>query len=459
MNGTNGSNGTNGVNGVNGIYGNQDPQPTVVSPYMSRPVTVYIGPSRSVYTILESAINKHESLRSKLDASANPILELPEVDHEVGHTLIHWLYTGRYEILGSGTETLRAGQHKGSVLTYYGARACSLAELEKTAKSKIEFNAKFLTLPELLQSATELQPRLPKDEWFVEHIKSHVKILLKQKDTLEALIGPEGKLDEVIGKSAFFDRALFKSIAEMYLEKGTIPGRLERTNSQISLSSPRVDDGDQFQSGINTPVQQNGTPRLNGEDRFGESTRSPQADWIWSSKDKKKSEIHDFSSPKEAPMEVEEEAEAAAIAAIQAKPVAAAKETTVTVTTTSKDTTVHVVTPNEPVTATAVEATNGEAEAEDEHSKLESQANSNADAMSVWGEKEDVEQTSFPDDVDCSLDATSVIPPGEVQVGRLNGPSKKTKKKKAAAAKKKAEEDAAKKPMDASVEVKEVTVV
>ncbi|KAH2775726.1 hypothetical protein KXW38_001174, partial [Aspergillus fumigatus] len=104
------------------------PEPVVVeyaqpntSPYEGKAVTVLIGSSGKRYTIPENLLSKAATLPSSQDVSGSPAVILSDVDEDIGHTIMHYLYTGNYEtVKPPSTSELprRATEYTRSVFAY-----------------------------------------------------------------------------------------------------------------------------------------------------------------------------------------------------------------------------------------------------------------------------------------------------------------------------------------------------
>ena len=184
------------------------------SPYTTRAVTVCIGPSGSKYTVLQAIVDQYSGLREKLDRdNINAPIVLREVDDDIGHTLIHYLYTGQYETLPQGSDATVATEFRRGVLAYCAAKLCGIEKLEEITKEKIEELSKNLSIFNLQGVAEEVAPKLPrKGDWFSAQMNKWIKAALVQDD---GLLSEKGFLD-IIGRSAVFDRAVVKSLTEMY---------------------------------------------------------------------------------------------------------------------------------------------------------------------------------------------------------------------------------------------------
>lgn len=207
---------TNGV--VNGDHGAQVHQET--SPYASPTIVARIGTNGTHYTLFKAMIEPYPGLQARINQKKpGSCIELPEVDDDIGHTFVHWIYTQNYNTLGLGgiPEPARAAaEFKKSVLTYFAARSCSLDQLEEITKAKMDQFSRQITVFDIQKIVAQVSSKLPPDEvWFSEHLYRWIKTMLQENDTLlanEDLLG-------LIGETSLFDKAIVRSIAELYSEK------------------------------------------------------------------------------------------------------------------------------------------------------------------------------------------------------------------------------------------------
>jgi len=207
---------------VNGIADDAStlPRESVTSPYSTRPITIKIGPNGAEFGAFEAMVERYPGLESRLkDKKPGTALELPEVHEDVGHTLIHFLFTGEYNTIGLGgiPGHLRAvAEFSKSVLTYCASRYCTIGPLEVVTKAKMDHYSKQISVFELHTVVVDVAPSLPPDEvWFPEHLYRWIKDALQDDDKL---IGDEHLL-ELVGQSLLFDKAVVRSISELYKEK------------------------------------------------------------------------------------------------------------------------------------------------------------------------------------------------------------------------------------------------
>ena len=168
---------------------------------------------------MQASINQYSGLKKRLDTSSSDArIELREVDEEIGHTLIHYIYTHCYETLGLGSlpdDVKNTAEFKRSVLAYCAARLCGIVPLEEVTKLKMEEFRHGLSVFDIQRITEEVSSKLPqKNDWFSENIHKWIKDELMADVT--TVTG--GKLLNTIGKNKLFDRAVVKCIAEMYSE-------------------------------------------------------------------------------------------------------------------------------------------------------------------------------------------------------------------------------------------------
>jgi hypothetical protein len=166
---------------------------------------------------LLAIVDEYPGLKERLNSDDSIILDT--VDESIGHTLIHFIYTGRYQILGLGiapAEHKAATEFKRNVLAYCAARLCGIAKLEEFAKAKTEELQKELSIFDLQRISQEISSKLPHhDNWFSIAIQRWIKTRL----TDDVMLLTDERLPEIIGKSTVFDRAVVKSLIDICIEK------------------------------------------------------------------------------------------------------------------------------------------------------------------------------------------------------------------------------------------------
>ncbi|KAJ5646726.1 hypothetical protein N7490_003098 [Penicillium lividum] len=111
---------------------------------------------------------------------------MSDVNEDVGHTVVHFLYTGAYETvsspLGEGTSDL-AREYKRSVLVYHASRTWGLTNLEVLAQQKMQHLDEELPVLEILRVVRGVFSSLPAGEaWLPGYIQGNLQRLLKPND-------------------------------------------------------------------------------------------------------------------------------------------------------------------------------------------------------------------------------------------------------------------------------------
>ena len=212
---------------------------TYARPYTTRAVTVLVGSRLTEYTVLEAIIDKHQGLKEKLAYQAGgpcAVINLQKVDDEIGHTLIHYLYTGEYQVLGLESIPLEARtpeEFKTSILAYCAARHCGIDSLEDLTKTKIEQLGNDLSIFDLHRVAEQVSAKLPGDaDWFSAQLNRWIKSALQADDHL---LSDENLFNLVRGT---FDKAILKAVAEMYTKLKPADGDAQPDQAMSNSTEP-----------------------------------------------------------------------------------------------------------------------------------------------------------------------------------------------------------------------------
>ncbi|KAI9782555.1 MAG: hypothetical protein M1816_001852 [Peltula sp. TS41687] len=197
----------------------EDSQPQS-SPYITPVFILSIGLSGMQYTVLEKFLCQCSEWMSLCQSNPlNRTIKLPELDEDIGHTLVHYLYTNTYQTLrlsGTSDNAKTVIEYKRSVLIYCAARRYGLDGLEVLAKDRIRSFDGRISIFDVLDVAKGAYPRLPHGEiWFPDYFKNKIKAAFEIDDTL---FTKDHFLDR-IGTVAAFDKAAVNSIVETYTEK------------------------------------------------------------------------------------------------------------------------------------------------------------------------------------------------------------------------------------------------
>ncbi|CRG89261.1 hypothetical protein PISL3812_06297 [Talaromyces islandicus] len=190
------------------------------SPYLSQFIKVRFGNSSDEYMVPEDCILVYRKLSRHLnDTSTSDVLNLQEADSQVGHTFIHFLYSGTYQFLGqhalSPMDT-RDKEFEQGILVYSAAIKYDIPQLAELAKDQVYKASADLPLASVIRNARKLFDSLPRgDKLLLDLIKSLMEERLeKDADTFLTVNFFEG-----FGKHETLDPHLFRFIVEIYEKK------------------------------------------------------------------------------------------------------------------------------------------------------------------------------------------------------------------------------------------------
>ena len=169
-------------------------------------------------------------------------IQLPDIDEDIGHTLVHFLYTGEYQTLSPLTVLDNAIEYKRSIRLYCVARGYELDDLVSHAKIKMRELIEGLPIFSILDIAIEMLPKLLPDEtWFFECIQDMILEAFKKE---QGLFTDERFLD-CMGKDVAFDKFLVKSIVKVYTSNiSGVARKEEEPSSTIPQPASMVESAD-----------------------------------------------------------------------------------------------------------------------------------------------------------------------------------------------------------------------
>lgn len=108
----------------------------VSSPYAQDFVHLHIGFKSDCYLVPRPLIMQNPKLAEYFD-DGRQYIRLLDIEAEIGHTFVHYLYTGQYHTLEASGLTLKE-QYRRSVLTYKASLRYSIPPLEDLSKQQME---------------------------------------------------------------------------------------------------------------------------------------------------------------------------------------------------------------------------------------------------------------------------------------------------------------------------------
>jgi hypothetical protein len=140
------------------------------------------------------------------------------VDEDIGHTLVHYLFTGAYQTLksqGVSGPPDSTTEYRRGILVYCTARLHGLDSLADHAMRYISLFGRELSVFQILDIASDIFPKLLVDEiWFPDHLKTMIEAAFKADETM---FSRERFLNH-IGATAF-TKALVKIMVGTYTNR------------------------------------------------------------------------------------------------------------------------------------------------------------------------------------------------------------------------------------------------
>ncbi|KAL2867531.1 uncharacterized protein BJX67DRAFT_380884 [Aspergillus lucknowensis] len=188
------------------------------SPYESEAATILIGQSGKRYTVPLGIANRAPYLKRLLTGLESKTVALPDVDSDIGHTFIHYLYTGEYQTLNVSSEPdLPSGvvEYKRSVLAYRAAVSYGLDGLADHAKRQIQLFDDGVSIFHIIVLARRTFPRITQEAWFSAYLTSKILASFEADDEMFQ----REEFFEGYGEALDFDKFLGKVMANAYSQR------------------------------------------------------------------------------------------------------------------------------------------------------------------------------------------------------------------------------------------------
>jgi hypothetical protein len=188
-------------------------------------VSLIVGPDATPFTIHNTVLGQSAVLAAKLDpgSMAKQHMLLPELDETTAHTLVHYMYTGKYQCLQKSPriETSAISGYQAGTCVYCAAARYQLAELIDLAKEKILSFGKEVGISDVLAMARDHAfPLLPEDDtWYPAYLEDVIKSAMA-KDP-EPFRRPEF-ITQVEGSSRLL-QVVWKTVVNNYASATVVP--------------------------------------------------------------------------------------------------------------------------------------------------------------------------------------------------------------------------------------------
>lgn len=183
------------------------------SPYAGLGATILIGRHENEYIVPSNIANQFPSLQRKWDKGDPRTMRFPELDEDIGHTFIHYLYTGDYQTLKPSSACdmpMHTIEYSQSVLAYHAGRQYGLDGLADHGRTYIQIFDGDVQIFDIIAVGRKYFPRITEDPWFSEYLTSKIMAIFETKEG----IFQQEEFYHGFGEAPDFDRFLGKVMAK-----------------------------------------------------------------------------------------------------------------------------------------------------------------------------------------------------------------------------------------------------
>jgi hypothetical protein len=190
------------------------PQRPQTSPYTDHPVKICIGSEGTAYYVPKGLLQVPQWIES---TSWMDSIALPDVHKDIGHILVHYLYTGLYQSLkiNVDTPTTQASfEFRRAFLTCSTADTYNLPKLKQLAKHEMECHGTKLSIVEIVEAIKGDLVDFDRNNWFFEYLHEKTRAAFREDYTVFATDTFLNNLD-----STALNKLMMKFVLELYNEK------------------------------------------------------------------------------------------------------------------------------------------------------------------------------------------------------------------------------------------------
>lgn len=239
------------------------------SPYATPSATLQLKDASRLYVPAHLLTKSH-----KISSLYREDVYYLDVSHDVGHVLVHYLFTDTYQCLqsrGSSRNEKLIAEFTTSIHVYIAAREYGLSPLEELAKAEIMRLGDGFRIPEVFEIIQEAYPNPSTDDiWFCDYLKSRLNVLFINPKELIGWDLTAGAKLTTIGEILF--RKLLELLQENIISsRNTAIEVLGIAYQDVSCADPGIEsvaDPAKLNGSTNDPIL---TTELNGD---AEPTRS-----------------------------------------------------------------------------------------------------------------------------------------------------------------------------------------
>jgi hypothetical protein len=172
----------------------------------------------------------------------SPVVILSDVDEDIGHTIMHYLYTGNYETvkpLSTSKLPRRATEYTRSVIAYRVAVSHGLDGLAEHAKRYIQIFDKDVSIIDIIALGRKAFPKISEELWFSEYLTARITASFEADEG----IFQREQFFEGFGETPDFDKFLGKVMAQIYSNKiSSIQHEAGLRNGDNKNATPNADE-------------------------------------------------------------------------------------------------------------------------------------------------------------------------------------------------------------------------
>ena len=173
-----------------------------------------------MYTILEHLAEKipgvADILRTREDG---PPINFVDVDEDIGHSVVHYLYTGQYQTImapSSSTRWRRQTEYIKSVHIYSVALGYRIKGLDALAKHYMLLFENFVDIFQILSLAKREYGVIRNlDDWYPKHLVNKIQTAFEEDEE----IFKREEFSAILGDDAKFDQFLMQTVISLYSDK------------------------------------------------------------------------------------------------------------------------------------------------------------------------------------------------------------------------------------------------
>jgi hypothetical protein len=170
------------------------------------------------------------------------VVILSDVDEDIGHTIMHYLYTGNYEtVKPPSTNELprRATEYTRSVFAYRAAVRHGLVGLTEHAKRYIQIFDKEVSIIDIISLGRKAFPKILEEPWFSEYLTARITASFEADEG----IFQREQFFEGFGETLDFDKFLGKVMAQVYSNKiSSIRYEAGLRSGDNTITTPNADE-------------------------------------------------------------------------------------------------------------------------------------------------------------------------------------------------------------------------